>query len=103
MIEIVSSNKYTRESVVFLGDFLQSESKTVIWPIIHLTPILAIGIVCVRGKEFWFSMCFLAGSVCSRDTCASLDVSLTRQGLMDLIIISYLMVTPMKKQHGAKE
>lgn len=103
MTAIVSSDKYNRESVVFFGNFLQSERKTVICPIMHLTLILAVGRVCIRGKEFWLSMCFLAGSVCSRDTCTSLYVSLTRQGLRVLpdkvlIIISYLTVTPMKKK-----
>lgn len=82
MIEIVSSDKYTGESVVFFGDFLQSERKTAICPIMHLTPILAIGKESVSGtRNFWFSMCFLAESVYSRDTCASLEASLCRQGL----------------------
>lgn len=100
MTKIISSDKYTRESVVSFGDFQQPEGKIAICPVTHLTLILTSGVVCVRGKELRFSICFLAGSVCSMDIWTSLDGNLTRQarlrGLTDLITISYLMVTPLK-------
>ena len=79
MTKIISSDKYTRESVVSFGDILQSERKIAICPIMHLTLILTNGVVCGRGKELRFSFCFLAGSVCSLGICTSLDGSLTRQ------------------------
>lgn len=100
MTKIISSDKYTRESVISFGDFLQSERKRAICPVTHLTLTLANGVVCVRGKELRFSICFVAGSVCSMDICISLDGSLTRQarlrGLIDLVTVSYLMVIPLK-------
>lgn len=100
MTKIISSDKYTRGSVVSFGDFLQSERKAAICPIIHLTLILTNGIVHVRGKELRFSICFLAESICSTNTCTSLRCSLTRQArlrsLIDLITVSYLVVIRLK-------
>lgn len=100
MTKIISSDKYTRGRGVSFEDFLQSERKIAICPIIHLTLILINGVVHMRGKELRFSIYFLAESVCSMNTCTLLHRSLTRQArlhsLVDLITISYLMVTPLK-------
>lgn len=106
MTKIIASDKYTRESVISFGEFLQSVRKIAICAIMHLTLILTNGVVGVRGKDLKFTICFLAGNVCSMDICTSLEGSLSRQtrrhGLIELITISYLMVAPLKQQHGTQ-
>lgn len=98
--KIISSAKYARESLVSFEEFLQSLRNIAICLIMHLAVILTNSAACVRGKELSFSIYFLAGSVYSVGICTSLDGSLSRQarlhGLIDLVTITYLTVTPLK-------